>query len=255
MKTQIFYFSGTGNSLFIARQLAFNLGESEVINLADSRQVPSAPRVGVVFPVYFLGLPLVVVDFLRRNRFDQCSYVFSAVDYGGMAGAALPQFQRILSEQNVRVNASFLLKMPDNYAPVFDAPSEHDAEALIDRAVQKIQDISRFIQAGKSCGAGFVFPPVWVSRLVYARMSKKIPAADRAFWADDKCNACGVCVKICPVKNVVLQDGKPAWNHQCQQCFACFHWCPQTAVQYKKKTLNRRRYHNTRVKVQDFFRR
>ena len=75
---------------------------------------------------------------------------------------------------------------------------------------------------------------------------------DKGFWVKDNCNGCGICVKVCLVKNVELVEGKPEWKHSCQQCFACFHWCPQEAIEYKKSTEGRIRYRNPEVSVRDF---
>jgi len=72
------------------------------------------------------------------------------------------------------------------------------------------------------------------------------------FYADEKCTSCGICKKVCPVDNVLLPEGgRPSWNTNCEQCFACFHWCPENAVQYGKKTGDQNRYHHPDTELTD----
>lgn len=74
---------------------------------------------------------------------------------------------------------------------------------------------------------------------------------DGKFCADEKCNSCGICEKICPSNNITLIEGKPDWHQKCEQCLACIQWCPQEAIQYGKKTIKYKRYHHPQVKLKD----
>ena len=87
---------------------------------------------------------------------------------------------------------------------------------------------------------------------IYKAAASQIHCSDKDFWADENCNSCGICEKICPVKNVKLANGKPGWLHKCEYCFACLQWCPKEAIQYKKSTVGRKRYRNPEVKLEDF---
>ena len=60
----IYYFSGTGNSLHVARQLADRLCEqlSPIVNPVLTHD----KSIGLVFPVYSWGIPSVVDNFIRR---------------------------------------------------------------------------------------------------------------------------------------------------------------------------------------------
>jgi len=74
---------------------------------------------------------------------------------------------------------------------------------------------------------------------------------DKKFFADGRCDSCGICAKVCPVDNIKMLKGKPSWNHKCQQCMACLHWCPKEAIQYGKMTRGRRRYHHPLIKLNE----
>ena len=87
----------------------------------------------------------------------------------------------------------------------------------------------------------------WIYKMSYRHVSKM----DKSFWADDKCNRCGICSRVCPANNIEMIDEKPAWLHRCEQCFACLQWCPQEAIQYGKRTVKYPRYRHPEVILED----
>lgn len=89
-----------------------------------------------------------------------------------------------------------------------------------------------------------------LSAIIY-RHSKKFNTEARLFWVKDTCNGCGSCKKVCPVKNVEMDNGKPKRGDACEQCLACIHWCPKEAIEFGKNTKNRKRYRNLQVKMAD----
>lgn len=58
---------------------------------------------------------------------------------------------------------------------------------------------------------------------------------------------CGMCVKICPVKNIHIENNQVNWLGGCEQCMACIQYCPKEAIQYANKTAKRTRYRNPNV--------
>jgi NAD-dependent dihydropyrimidine dehydrogenase PreA subunit len=70
------------------------------------------------------------------------------------------------------------------------------------------------------------------------------------FYANDKCTGCGICEKVCSLKNIKVA-GKPQWGKTCTQCHACIHYCPAKAVQYGKGTEKKGRYKNPKISLQE----
>ena len=70
---------------------------------------------------------------------------------------------------------------------------------------------------------------------------------DEAFHTDERCISCGICAQVCPVGNILMAGGRPAWHHRCEQCFACLQWCPEEAIQFGSGTSGKRRYHHPDV--------
>lgn len=65
----------------------------------------------------------------------------------------------------------------------------------------------------------------------------------KKFYATDACTGCGLCTKVCPLKNITLENGRPSWHGNCTQCQACISICPHTAIEYGKITLGKRRHY------------
>lgn len=255
--TEIYYFTGTGNSLFAAKHLAEQLDSVQLIPIAslikqDEIKI-SENKIGLSFPVYIGGMPLIVKEFVKKLKFEAKPYIFAIATNAGTVASTLVMVDTLLKQKEQRLSAGFSLCMISNYVPMYDAEKDEIIKERLVNARQEIKRIAEIIKAGKKTKietsnpiANFVF-----SKIVYPLMSHKIPNMDKDFWADEKCNSCGLCEQICPVDNIKLEDGKPIWMHHCQQCMACIQWCPQEAIQHKNKTSKRNRYHNPEVSLQE----
>jgi ferredoxin len=264
MKTAIYYFSGTGNSLSVAKELARELGEAELFPISrimalargtDKRFSPSADRIILVFPVYASGLPRIVSDFASRLKAEG-KKLYGVATHGGMPGKVNHLLRKRLREGGSELTAAYLVKMPGNCITLYSAASKNRQEELFRVAKLKIKDISREILEGTQgrIEDSFSILDVFQHGPLYRKMMEKLKDNDREFYVTDKCDACGLCVNICPVKNIELQDGKPVWKHNCEQCMACIQWCPLEAIQHGKKTLKRKRYRHPEISSDELIR-
>jgi flavodoxin len=117
MKTIIYYFTGTGNSLAAAKRIESGIGDCDLVPIASLQDttgdvLPWADRVGIVCPVYFSGLPVMVAEFAGRLDLSGSEYTFSVVTFGGSgASSALRQLDDILKEKHGRgLDAGFMEK-------------------------------------------------------------------------------------------------------------------------------------------------
>lgn len=122
MKTCIYYFSGTGNSLAVAKQICEGLGDCDLVSIAslgghEGAITPNAERVGLVCPVYDFGLPAIVADFARRLNPRDTRYLFAVITFGGLGASALTQLDGILNEQGRSLDAAWAVAMPGNFPP------------------------------------------------------------------------------------------------------------------------------------------
>jgi ferredoxin len=259
MKTILYYFTGTGNSLAVAEGLARRLGDSEVVPIASLAGVPgpvapAADRVGIVTPVYFFGLPSLVAVLSGRLDLRKVKYVLAVATMGGSGGsAALRQLDGILKRgtSGKGLDAGFTVRMPGNYILMYEPPSGKKREKILREAERRLDEIADAVNRGRRVRLPWSLLAFLVHGLMYPRFVAGVADADRKFTVDDRCTSCGICEAICPVENIRLDTGRPVWLHHCEQCVACIQHCPTNAIQAGPKTENRGRYRNPSVKIED----
>ena len=255
MSTKIYWFSGTGNSLSVAKTLAEKLPDADLIPMAKAIQNPpeAADRIGLVFPVYAFGPPAMVERFIAKLKAPPDVYLFSVCTCAVTSGTTTHFVKKMLRRRGLDLAALWTVKQPENYPPLGGTPdpkSQLKTQTAAAASVDRIADDLQWSPCGLLQKAGlfwrtaglFIYPAFrWFER----------HGADRFFRADSKCNGCGLCAKICPVQNIEMKRDRPEWRGHCEQCFACFHWCPQKAVQYGLSS-RLRRYHHPRTSLADF---
>lgn len=254
MKTVIFYYSGTGNSLWSARLLAEGLSNAKLCHMkqADALAAGDADAVGFVFPVHMWGVPGPVVQFIEKLSLRQETYLFALAVNAGQVSRTLIQLRGLLAGLGLKLAAGFDIVLPSNYIPWGGPGPFERRQALFAAAREKIKEAGNYI-AGRQSGR-IEKSPIWQRIFftgIYKMTFKQVHKMDKDFWSDDKCNACGVCVQVCPAKNIELKKGKPVWQHRCEQCLACIQWCPQESIQFGKKTPGYERYHHPEIQLED----
>jgi len=259
MKAIIYYFTGTGNSLKIAKDIAARIPGAEVRHIAaamtEGNRIPVvSEKVGIVFPVYVEGLPIIVERFVRSLELKPDTYVFAVANYGESAGGSLVQLEQILQEKGCRLSAAFGIKMPDNTQILFPPSSESEQRRDFKLEAEAAGTIAQTVLQGTEAGAGLLQPARRMPKSVWTRPAFDPGKMAENFSTDEKCNACGICTDVCPVSNVEMKGARPLWRNRCEQCLACMQWCPQQAIQFSKKTSTWGRYHHPDVRLEELLR-
>ena len=239
----IFYFSGTGNSRWVAQEIAKQTND-EAVDIAVLRKI-GAPHyepeegetIGFVFPIHAWRAPEIMSDFAAGMKFDESNFVFAVATCGGEAGNAMAHFA-----EKVPVSSSYTISMPNNYIKTYPVDKPEEVEARIKRAQTKLPEISRAILEKKHENVvrkGKM--PGLKTGLVGALFTNFALKSD-GFSVDDTCNSCGKCVAVCPIETISMKNGKPVWGKACTQCVACIHTCPVSAIQDGKKSRENGRY-------------
>lgn len=282
MSMEIYYFSGTGNSLAVARDIAEKTN-GELISIPSvmgmEHIAPEADAIGIVFPVYYIGLndiPLIVQNFIMKLENISSKYIFVVCTYGGGFGSTLKIMDHMVRSRGGRLSAGFGVQMPQN---AFNKPLENREKLFNNWKNKKLTTISEYVNAknvGRFDTDGFVSRPVvgilismmnlsffrpFFIKSIYRSadcqnnldipFAEIMPLIDRSYHADENCTGCGICVRVCPVHNIKIAEHKPAWQHHCENCLACINWCPQKAIHGYAELPNLRRYHHPDVKLSD----
>jgi ferredoxin len=269
-KRKIYYFSGTGNSLRAATVLAQALGQTEIVSMrCDPAEVSAADAetVGFVFPVYHWTLCDPVREFVSRLEINPRAYVFAVSTPSFINGYAFEVLDGLLRKKGVKLQYSERVFSVANFCIVYPPfPNPKRRVPATERKLAKISARLRERATNVYAKAG------WLTRKIYPRMMPKYRAVqaevDRGFYADETCLSCGVCARVCPKKNIVMENGRPAFIHRCSSCMACVCYCPVYALQYRmppeqlrqfstlftramKLPARRLRYHNPYVTAAD----
>lgn len=257
MKKKLFYFTGSGNTLKLARDLARSAGAFDLVKISRSMEYDhrDCDVVGIVYPVYCFVLPNIVEDFLGKAQFSNTAYIFGLASYGGLLASSGRRLATLLKKRGHTLNAGFAIRMPGNATTVYDVVASQKRDAMYQAERRRIPDIANSIGTRSTCGVDTTLGVLGrIASAIGPQMMKSIPSSDKAFFVDTNCNSCGICEKVCPVGNIAMSDGKPQWKHTCECCMACFHWCPKASIQGSEKTKSRGRYHHPDISLADMMR-
>lgn len=254
----ILYFSGTGNSLQVASDLKDQLGDFDLLKITSLRNeeniiVEANITLGIVFPVYFARLPLVVEAIVNKLEVRQNGYVFAVATHGGGPAAVLNKLQQHLYRNGITLSAGFLIHMPGNHIFAYNTRPVEINNRIFSKEKKKIMRISEVVSRKlfMKCETSKLMLDTLIDNLFMATTDKimeNINEGDKNFWVNENCNGCKLCEKICPVKNIEFTT-KPVWKHNCQRCTACIQYCPKEAIQWGDKTVKRQRYRNPNIKL------
>lgn len=265
----IYYFSGTGNSLYTARIIAEKLGGARLVSMRNDPRAFSAAEadiIGFVCPVYEWDVPKTVKNFVKGLDINPQAYVFMAATYIAVHGRCFETVDGILREKGSRLSYGRALRCVASqciaYEPFPPAKlimpfSERGAEKIGRDAAEKLQRQYPHMSS--------------VTRRLYGKMMTPFMNVqheyDKGFYTSDECVGCEICRKVCPCGNITFSEGRPVWNHKCEGCNACVVYCPKKAVQFKipeayvklDNAVSRRlglpekrtRYHNPNVTAAD----
>jgi Fe-S-cluster-containing hydrogenase component 2 len=249
MKTILYYFSATGNSLTTARRLAAELGDCELVGLASLKDLAEIPvcadAVGFVYPVYYSDVPQLMRRVIPRMTFAGTPYIFSVCTRKGHHGAVAQRLDVLLREAGQRLSCSRYVPMPGNSR--ISTPAQN--EAMLAEQQEWVKKIAEELRA---C-------PVEEPEAAASLPETPVHRASnmRGIAAEAHCIGCGVCERVCPMGNIRLVDGRPQVGEDCISCLSCFHWCPQEAIWMSKaeEPMQRRfKYHHPDVTLQDILR-
>jgi len=258
-RTEIYYFSGTGNSLHVAKELQGRIEGTKlipVISLLNEEIIETdAETIGFVFPVYFTAIPVPVKNFINKLDLKSAKYIFAVATRIGTSHSAFMSIDKILKSKGQRLDSYFSLNMPGN-DPKFDykVPTEEEIaklEAVVHERLDSIQDIIKSRETNRKkdvdCTSHVPFVGLLSSLVALTERSKD------NLYCDSKCTGCGICEMVCPSQKIRMAGGKPQWqdNVKCYHCAACLNYCPEQSAQIKSQTENNGRYSHPYAAAED----
>jgi ferredoxin len=246
-KTEIYYFSGSGNSLFVAKELQKRIPGAELIPivklLSKDEIISDAETVGFVFPNHGMTIPIPVKYFLRKLRLNCAKYTFGVLTRGGTKCFAFDKIGKILKEKGYDLQSFFSLNMATNDPKLknYEIPTKEKIAEIESKILKQLDTIGKIVlhkeksqeEDTDHVPSGFLLERLVLLGMFYVEKS----GVKDYFYADSKCTGCGTCEKVCLSGKIKMVDGKPVWQDSvnCFVCYACINYCPVQATQVKDK--------------------
>lgn len=282
MSIEIYYFSGTGNSLHVAEELQARIPETYLIPIVSllhrDAVKANAETVGLVFPQYASSAPKLVDRFIDKLDLAAAKYIFAIATRGGTTCYAFDQIDKLLKKKGRRLDSYFVLTMPSGSAPLVEEYADDITEERIAKLgsemLKKLDSIQGIIASQKvnrtESLEGTAPPPTFLKPFMpiidflgpHLIPLGKLAESSFGFYADSKCTGCGLCERVCLAQKIAMVDKRPVWQEkvECHGCFACLNYCPEQSVQVKSTwylkswTTENGRYHHPKITAQDIAR-
>jgi ferredoxin/flavodoxin len=252
---KIYYFSGTGNTYWSAKEICKKLqdagNECSIYNIAaeirkDDRTL-EAERIVFLFPVYAYQTPEMVRKFIQTHTINS-PYIAAIATYGSSPGGAMAEVARIIKRKGSHLSFACALPAVENYIPIFGAPSKKKISRRLEQQQSGTATAALSINKRRE---NFV----WVFRPFSALVSALFCLGKKSFAKNyivtPACSGCGLCAKLCPAQAIRMENGKPVFSSACEHCQACMNWCAQKAILYLRLKADTPRYTHPEVTLKE----
>ncbi len=247
----VLYFSATGNTEYVARELAKYLNDDvmdlrERIREKDYTPIYSDRPFVICFPVYVCEPPRFLTAYLKKTDLRGNRDMYFVPTSGGYSGVCDFVAHCLSLKKKKRYMGSVGFIMPRNYiaSNAYPELDKAEIERRIRRADDEIQRSADSIMSGKKLKSRHVWLWEILVTLPFNPIWYHLCQGVKDFYATDKCISCGKCRQLCPLKVIELNDGKPVWRgRSCAHCMSCIQNCPVCAIEYGNKTQKKNRYY------------
>lgn len=235
---KVFCFTSTGNSLYIAKKITEQIDARIVPMNRVSLSKPGRCTddvIGFVYPVFFWGLPRLVVRFVSELQIEnKNAFIFAVATYGGAVSGANGLLNDLLKANGTHLSCAVNLKCVENYIPKYKLNDSEELRNKVDA------DILKIVSSIKNRESNKLEAYTFFNKLIHRFLPDE--KNDRFFTVSPSCTDCKACQKICPAANIEMKGGKPAFLGKCEHCLACLHNCPAHAIDWKNRTRGKDRY-------------
>lgn len=243
----ILYFTGTGNSEYVAKKIQKETGD-KLLNLFqkirenDHTELRSDTPWIFVVPTYAWRIPHIVEKWIRETKLSGSRDIYFVMTCGGSVGNAGKYLKKLCSQKDMNYKGCYQLVMPENYIAMFSTPTKEEAMKVMEAAEPEIQAAIDLIKDGKTFPERQITFKDKSNSGIVNDLFYPLMVHAKKFYATDACISCGKCETVCPLGNIHMNDGKPVWGKSCTHCMACICRCPKEAIEYGNHSKGLPRY-------------
>jgi NAD-dependent dihydropyrimidine dehydrogenase PreA subunit len=240
------YFSGTGNTEYIANLFSREMNAFCLSIESDTdftSKIKAHDTITFCYPVYGSRVPRIMREFVAKHMSDLSGKkLVIFVTQLLFSGDGARVFTDMFWEETVTVIYAEHFNMPNNICntPILRPASARKIRKYKKKAEAKMARVCNNIKRGVIKKRGFSRFSEWLGKIQgkpWQGNSREINSsygielkAKNAVKIHRHCNACNLCVKICPMKNLANKYGQVEQQSNCIVCYRCVNRCPQRAI-------------------------
>ena len=230
------YFSGTGNSEWVARKFAQAM-QGPCHSIEEELDYPALlaahDTVCVVYPIYGSRAPYIMREFAQQHAEHfagkRLVVLCTQVLWSGDGARSLLDVWPRDHVQPIYAEHFLMPNNVSNFALLWPTGRSTTARQKR-RAEMKIARMAADLQAGRQTLRGFGRLPTLLGKIQGKQWPTMEAKAMKSVHVDDDCTGCGLCARICPMKNLTMADGKVKQHDRCTICLRCVNQCPTRAI-------------------------
>ncbi len=257
MSAKVFYFTGTGNSLYVAKEITKNIvGDVEYIRITEDKlnYKTDSKFICFVYPTYDFNAPSLVKRFVESVTIPKDAYVVLYATSGGKTGNSISTVKKILENKNIKISNAFNTVFPDN--SVIIQKSKEENKKIIFNATKEV-NINSIQIRNKKIVTNKKLEDNSLSDKILGKGMEIVVKKYYQFQnikASDECTGCKICTKVCPTKNIEIKEKRAVCGNNCEMCLACIHVCPHKALSYKRMPkIDDFQYRHPEVQLKEMF--
>jgi Pyruvate/2-oxoacid:ferredoxin oxidoreductase delta subunit len=250
-KTDIFFFSGTGNARQIALWLSEFAGENHILcrlhdisktDTLSMEAVDPESLIIIISPIHGFNYPKITLSFIRHFPKGKNNVVLMNTRGGlrigkfvtpGLTGIAFFLASLWLKGKGYQIKGTIPFDMPSNWISLHPALRAAGVKFLHQKNYDRVRIHAGKIFSGKSdfkslseIVQDILIFPVSIGYYLIGRF-----VLAKSFYANHTCDNCGICIQGCPVKAIKTVQNKPFWTLKCESCMKCMNSCPKRSIE------------------------
>ena len=242
----ILFFTGTGNTQFVAEALADMLHD-DLVNMAyytrsgETLSCHSERPFIFLAPIYAWRYPRVVEELIRKAEMTGSKAVYCIATRESQSGTAAKHMEKIITSKGLDFKGFTSVNMPNHYPLASSIAKQEESQRYLEKLLPELKSLAAEIQKGAQLkDRGNVVLPGIMSGPVNAAFYRFL-ISSKGFKVTDACIGCGACARRCPMGNIEMRDGRPHFGSNCTWCFGCIQYCPKAAIDMKGRTEGKAR--------------